>query len=119
MDKAISRLIAAGDLERTEIGEIKVIMNRVMNHPELKPYFKVGLIVKNETDIVLANGDLLRPDRVVIDGNTACVIDFKTGMRKAEHDTQIIAYKSKLIDMGYQDVKSLLVYTHDLEVMEV
>lgn len=119
VDNALQKLVAVGDIELTEVAEMKKMVTQVMQHPKLQPYFKDGLIVKNEEDIVLANGDLLRPDRVVIDGNNACVIDFKTGMRKPEHDQQILSYQIQIKQLGYENVKAILIYTNDLEVVEL
>ena len=119
IDFALNCLLATGELENTEKETMREVIQNVLNHPDLSPLFKEGLIVKNESDIVLANGELLRPDRVVIDGNQACVIDFKTGMRKPEHDEQILSYKIQLEKMGYENVRAILIYTHQLEIIEL
>jgi hypothetical protein len=119
VNQSVEKLVALGDLGLDEVSPMKSVISDVINHPQLASYFEKGLIVKNEEDIVLPNGDFLRPDRVVIRGNDACVIDFKTGMRKPEHDQQITSYRLQLEQMGYENVKSLLVYTTKLEVVEV
>ncbi|MFT6800922.1 MAG: ATP-dependent exoDNAse (exonuclease V) beta subunit [Salibacteraceae bacterium] len=116
---AMEQLVNTGDIEKEEVDALVTLIKEVIHHPQLSQYFNKGLEVKNEADLVLANGDLLRPDRVVIDGEDACVIDFKTGMRKPEHEQQIVSYKIQLEKMGYENVKSLLIYTHKLEVVEV
>ncbi|MGB0806889.1 MAG: UvrD-helicase domain-containing protein [Salibacteraceae bacterium] len=116
---AIDKMVGSGEIMPNDAKPITHLINQVIKDPRLQQYFVPGLVVKNEEDIVLSNGEFLRPDRVVIDGDNACVIDFKTGMRKPEHDKQILSYKLQLINMGYQNVKALLVYTTDVEVVEV
>jgi ATP-dependent exoDNAse (exonuclease V) beta subunit len=116
---AIEKMIASGELSEEENLPLHQLIAEVMKHPKLAPFFESGLLVKNEEDLVLADGELLRPDRVVIENGEACVIDFKTGMRKPEHDQQILTYKMHLLNMGYKKVKALLVYTSQVEVVEV
>jgi ATP-dependent exoDNAse (exonuclease V) beta subunit len=117
VDVAVLKLISNGELDEKDGNALKMLLENVINHADLSAYFEDGLLIKNESDIVLPNGDLLRPDRVVIDGSQACVIDFKTGMRKPEHDQQVLTYKLHLEGMGYVNVKAMLVYTQQVEVV--
>ena len=115
--QAIEKLVMQGDIEVGEKAEFQKMLVDVISHPKVAPYFKLGLTVKNEAEIVLQNGELLRPDRVVMDGEETTVIDYKTGMRKPEHDEQILSYKSQLMRMGYKNVNAVLIYTNDVEVV--
>ena len=85
----------------------------LLNKPEIKPLFTEGLILKTEADILLTDGTWLRPDRVIINGRQATVIDFKTGKEKPEHQEQLAQYAYKLREMGYEGVEERLVYVHD------
>ena len=116
---AVEKLLKIGDIAEEEKLEFTNLLTTVITDTKIAPYFKAGLEVKNEAEIVLENGDLLRPDRVVIEKNQATVIDFKTGMRKPSHDQQVLGYKIQLEKLGYENVKSILIYTADLEVVEV
>ena len=85
----------------------------LLNKPEIKPLFTEGLTIKTEADILLTDGTWLRPDRVIIKGKQATVIDFKTGKEKPEHQEQLLQYAEKLKEMGFEEVIERLVYVHD------
>ena len=119
LNHAIEKLIQGGDIEPSEVAQVRMEITQVLHHSKVKPFFKEGTTVKNEAEIILPNGDLLRPDRVVFNGNEVIVIDFKTGMRKPQHDQQILTYKNHLLEMGHSEVRAILIYTGSVEVLEV
>jgi ATP-dependent exoDNAse (exonuclease V) beta subunit len=80
--KAVNDLWKSGEVNDTEKVELTNHIHRVISHRDVAHYFTGSVEIKNEAEIILANGDLLRPDRVLISQNTATVIDFKTGMKK-------------------------------------
>lgn len=119
LDESIQYLLRQGDIEAGEMEQVRNEIKNVLLHPDVKPFFRVGLTVKNEAEIILPNGDLLRPDRVVFDKEEVIVIDFKTGMRKPQHEQQIVNYKNHLMQMGHPNVRAILIYTNMVEVCEV
>ena len=63
-----------------------------------------------ENDILTPSGQTYRPDRVVIDGHKAQVIDYKFGEEhKHEYHEQVRLYMSLLSRMGYE-AEGRLVY---------
>ena len=65
-------------------------------------------------------GEILRPDRIVISENEACIIDYKTGKENTpKYQQQMKDYQWALEKMGYQKIKKLLVYIDDLKIIEV
>lgn len=104
----------SGDQEKL----ISQIVN-ILQKEELRNYFflKNGEVF-NEKDIVDANGDTKRIDRLVITTNEVCVIEYKTGENyKEEHEYQIKEY-IKLVKEIYKEryVKGLLVYIDEAEI---
>ncbi|MGE3824268.1 MAG: UvrD-helicase domain-containing protein, partial [Bacteroidia bacterium] len=82
----------------------------LVRRPDIKPLFAEGLKLKTEAEILLNDGTWLRPDRVIITGNAATVIDFKTGKEKPEHQEQLARYAEKLKEMGFERVEERLIY---------
>ena len=119
VDKTVNDLHKSGEISKEEKVELKEHILHVIEHAEASKYFDEKLNVKNEAEIILANGDLLRPDRVVIENKNATVIDFKTGMKKPAHEQQVLAYKNQLLKMGYNHVTAVLIYTGEAEIVEV
>ena len=61
----------------------------------------------------------MRLDRVHLEGETAEVIDFKTGKEKAEDEAQMRQYIQALKAMGYTQVEAKLAYLNPFKIVEV
>jgi ATP-dependent exoDNAse (exonuclease V) beta subunit len=84
-----------------------------MQDPVRRPYFHLdeGDVVLNEVSIITEKGDVRRPDRIVIKPDHVMIIDYKTG--KEYHDKyekQLAEYKHCLEEMGYEDVRTDVLY---------
>ena len=55
----------------------------------------------------------MRPDRLLIRGSGAALIDYKTGNPKAEDRRQLQQYAEALSDMGLALQQAVLVYITD------
>jgi hypothetical protein len=63
-----------------------------------------------ETDIVDVDGQVYRPDRVVMDNGKVLVIDFKFGQHHNKYERQMKTYSEIFRRMGYADVTAVLWY---------
>ena len=89
-------------------------INQIINHPELETYFEGTDRVLCEREILIPNGPILRPDRINITSDgSATVLDYKTGTPKIEDEEQIESYRNALIQLGFKQVKSKLVYINN------
>ncbi|WP_324720125.1 UvrD-helicase domain-containing protein [Salinimicrobium sp. HB62] len=86
---------------------------KVTGHPDLRQYFKVGVVNYNEREMISEDGFLLRPDRLNFKGTTVSVIDYKTGASSHTHHEQISEYGRQLKKMGYHVEKMILVYINE------
>ena len=59
-----------------------------------------------------------RPDRVIWNEKESIVIDYKTGIRKNEHITQVKRYVELLSQINKGDVTGFVWYLNDNEVVE-
>jgi ATP-dependent exoDNAse (exonuclease V) beta subunit len=117
--KAVERSVLEGIINKTETAFYTQLLEQIILREELKQYYSEGIQVRNENELITSNGEILRPDRVVIDGNKATVIDYKTGKEHKKHYEQLIKYGNALIAMGYANPKKLLVYLEEHKVIEV
>jgi RecB family exonuclease len=82
----------------------------VVNHPKLAGLFLEHLRILNEQEILTTSGQSLRPDRIVLDGKQATVVDYKTGKPSPKHKEQIANYADVLREMDFEIKQSIIVY---------
>ena len=119
VEPALAAMCAEGLITNQEKEMLSVSLSRILKLPQLESYFKPGLIIKNEAEIVSFSAEFYRPDRVVIQGKNAVIIDYKTGEERKKHKEQIIGYSDLLSQMGYIVSEKLLVYIEDEKVVVV
>jgi ATP-dependent exoDNAse (exonuclease V) beta subunit len=120
VDEAMDLALTDGIITRSQIEPIKEKLNNLVNHPESKNYFSANNNYKIETEIATFNGEIFRPDRIIIEENLVTIIDYKTGKQNnKKYFKQLTKYQEALFNMGYSNVKSLLVYVDDLAIVEL
>ena len=92
------------------VPKAREILHRILSDEQLKPYFKADVQALNEVTITDSQGHDHRPDRVVIKDDEVKVIDYKTGQKHDEYQKQIDEYIALLKEMGYENVRGMLVY---------
>lgn len=120
VNEAIDLALTDGIITRSQIEPIKEKLNNLVNHPELKNYFSANKNYKIESEIATFNGEIFRPDRIIIEENLTTIIDYKTGKQNnKKYFKQLTMYQEALLNMGYNKVKSLLVYIDELAIVEL
>jgi ATP-dependent exoDNAse (exonuclease V) beta subunit len=119
LESALFSVYEEGLIDSDELPEIRVLLDRVLNHPTLLPFFAEGLKVKNEAEILLADGTSFRPDRIVYTPSKTVIIDYKTGKETSSHHDQVENYALILSDMGERVIEKYLVYTDEMRVVQV
>lgn len=119
-DKALETACIEGLISREEIPTLKKKLIEITTHPDLKPYYLPGLTCKLEAELVTQTGELLRPDRIVVTENETVLMDYKTGKENTKtYMKQLYKYEAALVSMGYSNIKKLLVYVDDMNVVTV
>lgn len=113
VDDAVKKALRQGLIANSEVGEMRSTLNIVLKNVDMKPYFAHGLKVKNEEEILLSNGRIIRPDRLIFKKNEVTIIDYKTGLENNAHKKQILEYKTEIENMGYRVKECLFVYIND------
>jgi ATP-dependent exoDNAse (exonuclease V) beta subunit len=113
----LQQLLLSGQIDKNEMEALEKKILNVINHPKIKDYYQKGLTAKNECGMYNKKGRFYRTDRVILDGNSAVIIDYKTGSPNPEHIRQINQYASIISDMHYTQISKFLVYI-DLAVVE-
>lgn len=116
LNSALEKALREGLLSNNKLKEVHYLLQQTLHHPKLKKYFSVGLKVKNEEDILLENGKVIRPDRLVFMPDGITIIDYKTGTPLSSHEEQILTYRSHIVSMGYPVISCVLVYINEERV---
>ena len=107
---AIDKIVFDGLIGIEEKNQLKKEIKEVLEVSEIKRFFDKDFSVKAERELILPDGNVLRPDRVIVKDNIATVIDFKTGRREKKHEEQIGKYVDILRNMNYKKVEGKIVY---------
>ena len=110
----IDEFYSSGKLNSEQVLELSPLIEHIVHHKDLHSYYIDDLIIYNEKDIITKEGDILRPDRIVINQkNEAAIIDYKTGYEKPSHVKQLLNYQSILEEMDFKVIKKILIYIND------
>jgi ATP-dependent exoDNAse (exonuclease V) beta subunit len=73
----------------------------------------------NETSVIDTDGSVYRPDRVVVDGSSVQIIDYKFGDHRRSYERQVTRYMDMWRRMGYSEVSGFLWYVDSGNVVEL
>ncbi len=119
IDSTVAQLLQNGMITNGQEAELTEKIKGIIADPALHQYFQPGFEIRSETEILLKDGSIVRPDRVVTSGKNAVVIDYKTGRTHDSHKEQIRSYGKTLEELGYTVNEKILVYIDKGEVVKV
>jgi ATP-dependent exoDNAse (exonuclease V) beta subunit len=111
IDWALERSVEEGLITVIQSQAIRKTLLQIVTHKELTDFFSPdGKVYSEQTIVQTQKGILLKPDRVVIKGNHAYLLDYKTGEHHENYKLQLEGYEKALQEMGLQVAKKTLVY---------
>ena len=113
VDFAVSQAIDNGFINKNQVENILKIINEIINHQDLKPFYTQDYTIYNERDILTSSGQIIRPDRLAIKDNHVTIIDYKTGLPNPKYEEQLDMYANYLKEMGYVISNKMLVYVNE------
>ena len=121
IDHALCQLEQEGILYDDHITRRRLenMIRKRIASPHVAEWFSDRWRLYNECTILLPNGVERRPDRVLTDGQTTIVIDFKFGRERQEYHEQLNEYMELLREMGHRDVKGYLWFVYSNQIVEV
>ena len=110
IDGAVEDAVRRGEVVAGEAAECAAEIRRMVAFAAPYGWFAEEARVLNEVSIIDADGTVVRPDRVVVSGSTAVVVDYKFGVQNPAYAKQVSGYMNLLSRMGYTDVKGYIWY---------
>ena len=95
----------------TQKEEVTKTIHEIVNHYDLIDFYAQGNKVLNEQTIIQKEGNLVKPDRMVLNANNEIyLLDYKTGSHLPKYKVQLDQYQNAIEAMGFKVVKKSLVY---------
>ncbi|WP_299568352.1 exodeoxyribonuclease V subunit beta [uncultured Pedobacter sp.] len=118
--KALEKQVLEGVISKDESTDYAAQLKAVLTHPELSVLLAKSALQINEKTIIDTDGKPYRPDKLLVTGHEATVIDYKfTAQESDKHVEQIKKYKSLISALGYSHVKAYLFYNASKKLKEV
>lgn len=113
VEKVMETYVLEGTLNEAEKQAVKTRILNIIDDQQYAEYFKPGIRVINEKDIMISeNGEtqIFRPDRLIETNDGFYIIDFKTGTEDDRHQKQLKKYQHILERLGKKVHRTKIIY---------
>lgn len=110
LPKVLTRFVFEGLLDENLSAEIREYIENMLKDKSIQFFFRPGIHVLNESEILTTEGHIYRPDRIIIEENKNIIIDYKTGKPLEEHKTQVKTYAGLLTEINKNPSSGYLIY---------
>lgn len=117
--RAIDKYYVEGQISGEDKITITNQLNLIFSNEQVQSWFNTDWEVKTEAAIIIKDKYPKRPDRVLIHGKKAIIIDFKTGQEKSADKRQILSYRDTLHEMGFEHIETYLLYIVQNNIIRV
>jgi ATP-dependent exoDNAse (exonuclease V) beta subunit len=118
--QAVERKILAGELNNSEKENIVCELTEFLSISEVSDWYSGKYTVLNEMQVLHPRFGFSRPDRVMLNGKKAVVVDYKFGETEdKKHNRQVQHYIERIREMGYDDVEGFVFYVRKQMVSRV
>ncbi len=119
VEAACEQALFEGKIDEGERTRIQRQLLENIQQQEVKHWFDGSMEIINERNI-LTPGKTLRPDRIMVSGKNAIVVDYKTGSQKSDkYNSQVKRYAGTLKKTGFEKVDGFIWYISLNEVEKV
>jgi hypothetical protein len=114
VDRVVAAFQKEGLLPGREPERIRDSVHEMITRAGVEEWFSgTEKTIYNERSILCGAGRVIRPDRVMIDGDLVTVVDFKFGeVERAHYSDQVAGYMQQLSRLGYQKVNGYVWYVN-------
>ncbi len=120
IDLAITKALETGLISENQKKDVLSVLQEIVFNENLKEFFAENNQVFNERSIIKKGVKTIVPDRVVVNGDNAFLLDYKTGNHQEKYVKQLSEYESALKEIGYNVQKKALVYIGEkLEIVNL
>ncbi|MDN5202983.1 UvrD-helicase domain-containing protein [Fulvivirgaceae bacterium BMA10] len=119
LSEVLDTMSFSGEIDADIREKLNVDIQKLFENQVVNEWFTTDWLVKTEVPVLPKTGELRRLDRVMLKGDNAIIIDFKTGEKKKQDELQVRQYINLLKEMEYTSVEGYLLYTDVVEVVAI
>jgi ATP-dependent exoDNAse (exonuclease V) beta subunit len=122
IERAVQQAFALYGVDTTRLNieeECSAPIARALALPQVQAWFAPGVLNRRELEVVDAQGEVLRIDRLVIDNDMLTVIDFKMGKRERGHGEQVLLYRGLVQEICKRTTHGYILYIDEPAVVAV
>ena len=123
LDSVLSDALSNGYIDSISKHELREKMDRILAIDQVKGWFSEEGEKFLERELIDADGNKLRPYRIIIKNRHVTIIDYKTGtindQRIEKYTEQLGRYKDAMLSMDYTDVETYLISIDDEKVIPI
>lgn len=118
-EPVLKRYMQEGLLTKQDLQTVRHELRQLRSLTSSTDWFAPQWTVLTEQDILLPNGTTRRPDRIMLSGRSAVIVDWKFGYKQPQENIdQVREYMQLLTAMNYE-VKGYLCYVNRKEIVEI
>jgi len=118
LEMVLRQRLQSGEMDRETVDQVRGRVEKLFQMDLVKDWFNTDFEVMNERSLWY-DGKELKPDRLMLKGDTAIVIDYKKEVESDAHKKQVRGYMQAAKSMGYTHVSGYLIYVEPAEIKEV
>ncbi len=120
IDSALQLNLNKGLITGEEVELLRRNIEELLENTVAIKWFDGTYRVWNERSVIGANKKLNRPDRVMTNGDTAIVVDYKySDVEQSSHKKQVLNYMTILQSIGYKNIEGFVWYLKSNEIVSV
>lgn len=119
LEKAVRQSVLEGDLTEEEGRAAFELLSARIEEVRDRGWFPSRReAVMNEVSLIDTDGNIYRPDRVIVDGGKVVIVDYKFGEHDGRYLRQVRRYADIWRRMGWDDVSAVLWYVQHGDIVQ-
>ena len=114
----VKQLVAEGRVDDRDAAEVTSRVEKLMHSPQMQAWFIGDYEVVTERELVYG-GRVLRPDRVMVKGDEAVVLNYHKESAAPVHESLLRREMEAIKALGHPKTQGYLVYVDPVEIREV
>ena len=120
LEAALEKAVSDGDIDAEESDAAYSLLSGRIAGASARGWFPEDPgKVETEVSLIDTDGSIFRPDRVICDGDSVTIVDYKFGEHRSIYRRQLDRYADIYRRMGYADVSAYLWYVFTDEMVTV